>query len=308
MNITILGVGMIGGSFGLALKKYAPNDEPIFLKGLCRRQETAELAESMHAVDQCIWGELDSEEKIKNLVADADLIYLSVPVLQIIPLVKKILPFVKNEVVLTDAGSTKTFIWNEMMNLLNAIHDKKVFYVSAHPMTGREQSSVRAANPDLFVNKCYVIIKESEQTAPPDVLNKVKHLFKMIGGNLTTINLNQHDRCASMISHIPHVTAAALVTLLKRNEQDLTTCLDLAGGGFKDTTRIASSDADMWSDICMTNDEEIKKHLREMQKIFEDVIQAIDKKDRAKIHEYFRQSKEIRDSILEKTGKYFDLV
>ena len=98
-------------------------------------------------------------------------------------------------------------------------------------MTGREKSGVSAANKDLFKNKCYVIVKDTK--APKEILQKIIDLIKLTEANITTLTLEQHDRCASIISHIPHITAAALVNLLDKNPNDLQACITLAGGGFK---------------------------------------------------------------------------
>ena len=117
----------------------------------------------------------------------------------------------------------------------------------------------------LFQNKCYVIVEKDD--VPAEIHNKVCELVKLTGANLTTLDIAKHDRCASVISHIPHVAAAALVTLLNRSHGDQEACLKLAGGGFKDTTRIASSNADMWADICMTNSEAIINHIHLLQGI-----------------------------------------
>ena len=126
--------------------------------------------------------------------------------------------------------------------------------------------------------------------------------------NFLRLDIQKHDRCASIISHVPHVTAAALVTLLNQSEGDMESCLKLAGGGFKDTTRIASSNADMWADICMTNREAITGHLRDLQAILGTVIASIEAGDREAVHRYFAASKERRDAILDRTEKMYDLV
>ena len=292
LNLAIIGVGLIGGSFGLALKSRL--GDAVQIRGLCRTQASMDAAVARGAVDE-------ASPDIAEVVRDADVIYLSTPVLQIVPMVKKLLPFVKEGTVLTDAGSTKSYLWNEIRPLL----PEHVYYVSGHPMTGREKSGVAAADKDLFVNKCYVLLRET--TAPKEVLDKLADLIRLTGANLPTLDMAQHDRCASIISHVPHVAAAALVTLLERSEDDRAACLALAGGGFKDTTRIASSNADMWADICMTNGPAIEKHLGELQKILGDVIDAIHRKDREAVHDYFAAAKTRRDLILHETEPLFEI-
>ena len=293
LNLAILGVGLIGGAFGMALKDKL--GDSIHITGNTRTQASLDNAIRLHAIDT---GSLDPIECVK----DADIIYLSTPVLQIVPLVEKILPHLKPGAIITDAGSTKSYIAKKIMSML----PENIYYVAGHPMTGREKSGVTAANKDLFRNKCYVIVKDTG--APAEVVDKISELIKLTEANITTLTLEQHDRCASIISHIPHITAAALVNLLDKNPADLEACITLAGGGFKDTTRIASSNADMWADICISNSEPIIEHLSQLQAILSNVITAIAKKDRAVIHDYFVESKTRRDMILEETKDKYDLI
>ena len=164
-------------------------------------------------------------------------------------------------------------------------------------MTGREKSGVEAADKNLFKGKAYVIVEDTG--VPLEAHEKLMSILKLTEANFLTIDIAKHDRCASIISHVPHLTAAALVTLLNDAGDDLDSCLKLIGGGFKDTTRIASSNANMWADICMTNGEAISTHLRDLQEILDKVIAAIDSHDRQAVHDYFAKSKERRDKILE---------
>ena len=291
IQLAIIGVGLIGGSLGLSLKSKLGSD--IYITGLCRTQKSMDLAKELGAVDF-------ASADVKSIVADADIIFLSPPVLQIVPMVEKILPFLKAGCILTDAGSTKQYIWQHLKKIL----PPNIYYIAGHPMTGRELSGVAAAKADLFKNKAYVIVKDTG--APPEAYDKLMSILKLTEANFTTLDIAEHDRCASVISHVPHVAAAALVTLLNRSGSDLESCIKLIGGGFKDTTRIASSNADMWADICMTNGEAISNNLREMKNIFDEVINAIERGDRQAIHDYFMASKQRRDSLLEEASHKFD--
>jgi prephenate dehydrogenase len=293
LNLAIIGVGLIGGSLGLCLKDKLGDD--IYITGQCRTQKSMDLAMEMGAVD---FASSDIEEVVK----DADVIFLSTPVLQMVPMVEKMLPYLKSGAIITDAGSTKQFIWKNLQKIL----PPAIYYVAGHPMTGREMSGVTAAKKDLFENKCYVIVENTG--APKEATDKICELVRLTGADLETLDIAQHDRCASVISHIPHVAAAGLVTLLNRSHGDMEACLKLAGGGFKDTTRIASSNADMWADICMTNQEAITNHLKLLQGILAEVIVAIERGDRQAVHDYFAESKKRRDSILEQTKNMYELI
>ena len=291
VRLAIIGVGLIGGSLGLCLKQAM--GKGIYLTGLCRTQASMEKAVELGAVDF-------ADSDIEKVVSEADIVFLSPPVLQIVPMVKKLLPYLKPGAIITDAGSTKQYIWQQLQGIL----PEDIYYIAGHPMTGRERSGVEAARKDLFVNKAYVIVEDT--SAPPEAYEKLMGVLRHTGANFTTLDIAQHDRCASVISHVPHVVAAALVTLLNRSGSDMDSCIKLIGGGFKDTTRIASSNADMWADICMTNGGAIAGNLREMQAILGDVISAIEAHDRRAVHDYFAASKNRRDSLLEKTANLFD--
>jgi len=291
LNLTILGVGLIGGSLGLCLKEEM--GDQIHIVGNCRTQESMDNALRLGAVDEI------AADPCKA-VAAADVVFLSPPVLQIVPLVKKILPCLKPGTIITDAGSTKEYIWRELEPIL----PENIYYIAGHPMTGREKSGVTAAKKDLFRGKAYVIVTDTN--APKAAQEKLMSLLKRTGANFYQLDMACHDRCASLISHVPHVTASALVALLNRAGGDLDSCVKLIGGGFRDTTRIASSNADMWADICMTNGEAIVGHLRQLQEILGEVADSVERRDRAAVRAYFAAAKKRRDGILESTMKLFD--
>ncbi len=291
VNLAIIGVGLIGGSLGLCLKEKM--GENIYITGLCRTKASMDNAVKLGAVDY-------ANADIETVVKDADIVFLSPPVLQIVPMVEKILPYLKRGAILTDAGSTKQYIWQHLRKIL----PEDVYYIAGHPMTGREKSGVMAAQKDLFVGKAYVIVEDTG--APKEAHEKLMRVLRHTGANFTTMDIAKHDRCASVISHVPHVTAAALVTLLNRTGGDLDSCIKLIGGGFKDTTRIASSNADMWADICMTNGEAIVTNLKQLQNILGEVITACENHDRQAVHDYFAASKQRRDSLLLNAAQKFD--
>lgn len=291
LNLAIIGVGLIGGSLGLCLKDKL--GAAIHITGLCRTQQSMDKAIEVGAVDF-------ATSDIEAVVCEADIVFLSPPVLQIVPMVKKILPYLKKGTIITDAGSTKQYIWQQLQQIL----PPDIYYIAGHPMTGREKSGVEAATKNLFAGKAYVIVEDTG--APTAAHEKLMGLLQHTGANFTTLDIARHDRCAAVISHVPHVTAAALVTLLNRSGDDMDSCIKLIGGGFKDTTRIASSNADMWADICMTNSKAIVSNLKTLQDILGEVITACEEHDREAVYHYFTVSRERRDSILEHVVKEFD--
>ena len=197
-NLAIIGVGLIGGSLGLCLK--ATMGEAIHITGYCRTQASMDKAVLMSAVDEV-------SPDIKAVVRDADIVFLSPPVLQIVPTVEKILPFLKPGTILTDAGSTKEYIWKHLKKIL----PDNIYYIAGHPMAGREKSGVEAATKDLFQGKAYVIVENTG--APKEAHERLMRILRHTGANFTTLDIKAHDRCAAVISHVPHVAASALVTL-----------------------------------------------------------------------------------------------
>lgn len=292
MHVAIVGIGLIGGSLGLALKEKLQDE--IYIAGVDNSAETLKLAVERGAVDF-------ATDDVREAVAQADIVFFSTPVLQIVPMVEKIMPFLKKGCIITDTGSTKQYIWQQLQKML----PDDIYYIAGHPMAGKERSGIAAADAGLFRHKCYVIVEDTG--APKAAIEKVCDLIALTGANITTMDIAKHDRCASVISHIPHVAAAALVTLLNNSQNDIEANLKLAGGGFKDTTRIASSNADMWADICMSNPDAITNHLEELKRILDEVILNIEQRDRAKIHDYFLAAKQRRDNILDKTQNLFEI-
>ena len=277
-KLAVIGVGLIGGSLGLCLKDALGDD--IYITGLCRSEKSMQKALQLGAVDE-------ASADLAPVVGGAEIVYLSPPVLQIVPMVKRILPYLKPGTILTDAGSTKGYVYDALHEIL----PPSVFYVPGHPMAGREKSGVEAATKDLFAGKAYVII--DDPSVPRDVKERLMNILVHTRANFTTLDLARHDRCAAG-------------TLLNRSGDDLDACLKLIGGGFKDTTRIASSNADMWADICMTNKRPIVDALRELQDILSEVATAIEAEDRQAVHDYFTASKERRDEILRDAEQKFD--
>lgn len=292
LYITIIGMGLIGGSLALAFKRSL--GENIFITGIDNDSQTLANAKDSGAVDVAT---ADFAQGVKQ----ADIVFLSTPVLQMVPIIKQILPFLSAKTIITDTGSTKQYIWHQLQSILP--HD--IYYIAGHPMAGKEHSGFLAADADLFRHKCYVIVEDTG--APAAAITKLCDLLVLTGASITTMDIAKHDRCASLISHIPHVTAAALVTLLNNSSRDIEANLKLAGGGFKDTTRIASSNADMWADVLLSNPEAIVQHLEELKGILDNVIKDINAGDRTKIYDYFSLAKQRRDNILDRTQKLFEI-
>ncbi len=279
-RITIIGVGLIGGSLGLALKAAG-----LDVTGVDSDPDSLGIAVERGSIDR---GTTD----LAGGAAEADVVFLCTPVLQIPALVARIAPHLKAGAIVTDVGSTKKFLGEKITRLL----PRGVHYVGGHPMAGREKSGVAAADIDLFRDKRYIFTPGA--ATPPAAVAVVADLIRKTGARVTVMDIAHHDDCAAVISHVPHVVAAGLVNLLGRYPGEEENIGALAGGGFCDTTRIASSNADMWADICLTNPAAITVGLEELQALLGDIVAAIRRGDREAVHAFFAAAKTRRDNII----------
>ena len=281
-RVAILGLGLIGGSLGLALRQAGP--EQVEVTGFARRATTGELALQMGAVDKLA-------DTPQAAVQDADFVFLCTPVLQMLPMAEVVLPVMKPGAVLTDVGSTKGWFVQKIRSLL----PQHIHYIGGHPMAGRERSGMEAAQADLFRDKWFIFTPLPD--TPPELMQRLRQLIQLTGAKTAELDEQTHDQITAVISHVPHVVAAGLVQLLRKQNDPVQTARFI-GGGFRDTTRIASSDADMWADICMTNGENIAAELDATVKLLGNVATMIRAGDRQGVHEYFTQAKQLRDALL----------
>lgn len=283
LTIAIIGLGMIGGSIAVGLKHYV-KPCPLLL-ALDHDAASLAAAKQNEAVDRVM-------ESPGPELGQADIVFLCTPVLQMERVAAAIAPFLKESAIVTDVGSTKGWLAPRMKALLPP-HAR---YVGGHPMAGREKSGFAAANGDLLQGKWYLLCPEAGTDKA--ALQTVRKLAESLGARVAIMDADRHDQCAAIISHTPHIAAAALVNLLDCYP-DPQTSLKLAGGGFRDTTRIASSNADMWADICISNDEAILHSLAAYQQLLENLSVAVKQKDREAVRAFFASAKAHRDSLLE---------
>ncbi|MCX5678496.1 MAG: prephenate dehydrogenase/arogenate dehydrogenase family protein [Candidatus Omnitrophica bacterium] len=276
-KIAIIGVGLIGGSIGLAIKKNRLAREVI---GVFRRGSTLKKALKCKAVDK---GVMD----IASGVKDADLIVLAAPVHLIPGLAAKVLKSAKRGAIITDAGSTKGWIVNQIEGLLGK--SSNAYFVGSHPMAGSEHTGVEFATGDLF--RCSPCIVTKTPCTDAGALRKVSSFWRAIGGRIKVMSPYEHDRTVSLISHLPHVVAFALAGAVPVKD------MACAAEGFRDTTRVASSDPELWADIFLTN----KKALSDAGGLFNrhygKLLKAIGQGDRRMTVSILKHSKSRRDRL-----------
>lgn len=282
-GIAIIGVGLIGGSFGMALKKRNLAGRVI---GIGRNLERLQRAAELGAVDS--WS-----TELESAVRDADLIYVSTPVGLELDFIRRVATSAKQGCIITDAGSTKGEICHGADELVgNSIH-----FVGGHPMAGSEATGVEAADPDLFENAAYVLTP-TERT-DTDALAIVREIAEAIGSRVIVLNPEAHDRCAAVVSHLPHLMAAALVRLAHDRSAQYPEMLELIAGSFRDMTRVASSSPVLWRDICLTNIEAIMESVAGFEEALSEGLKAMESGDSAALEDWLCSAKQVRDVLFQ---------
>ncbi len=240
----IAGVGLMGGSLGLAMKKQGLAREVV---GLVRRRTTIREAKGRGCIDS---GTLS----IPRAVRDADLVVLGGPVRSTIPLLKAMLPHLHAGCLVTDLGSTKVKLLGQVAGILPP---KPGFdFISSHPMAGSEKAGVQAVRQDLYQGSLCMLIKTPGVN--PEAIARLKAFWKSVGcREIRYITPKEHDRWTAAVSHLPHAAAVVLVNLIADLAARDAGLPEIASTGFLDTTRIAGGLPAMWQDILMDNNEEI---------------------------------------------------
>lgn len=280
-KLTIFGVGLIGGSLALALKKEAYCKTII---GCSRDEKHLQRAEELGVIDSYT---LDPIEAVK----DADMVLLAVPMRAIPIILEKISKHIDDNTVITDAGSAKGSVITAAKVAFNGKLPKN--FVAGHPIAGREKSSVEAAIPDLY-NDHKVVLTPTDETSD-DALQKVKAMWETAGAIVETLPVKQHDDVLAATSHLPHILAYSLVNTLSKSEYG-DAVFDYAAGGFKSFSRIASSDPVMWRDICLENKAALLSSLSNFQQDLSDLADAINEEDAKALEELFAHAKATRDA------------
>jgi prephenate dehydrogenase len=242
-KIVIFGVGLIGGSVALALKKTGVAPKIV---GVGRNIENLQTAINLGVIDE-------AEADIAKAVGDADLVLIATPVAQTQKILEAIIPHLSQSTVVTDAGSTKSDIAQYVMNASKLAKNPEHFlsqFVGGHPIAGAEKSGVTAAKEDLFIGK-NVVLTPNEKTSL-EAIKLVSELWQTTGANVSEMTAQTHDQIFAAVSHLPHLLAFALVNNLA-NRPNAKQLFDFAASGFRDFTRIAGSSPEMWRDISLAN-------------------------------------------------------
>ncbi len=251
-NVTIVGVGLISGSFAFALKdkKLARN-----IIGVSRTEASIKKALELGFIDEAL--------PLEDAVKKSDLIYVAIPVDVTVPMMQKIMDMINEKQIVVDAGSTKHFLCEALSD-----HPIRKRFVATHPMWGTEYSGPEAAVHDAFAGRSCVICEKEK--SDPDAVTIVEEIYRNLGMHLLYMGADEQDMHAAYVSHISHITSFALANTVLEKEKEENTIFELAGGGFESTVRLAKSSPAMWAPIFMQNRENVldvlNEHISQLRK------------------------------------------
>lgn len=280
LKIGFVGLGLIGGSIAKAVKKYFPDSEIVAFD-----PDRASILQA-------------SEEKIVDIgcnsigvsFSECSYIFLCAPVIKNAQALEEIRPYLNENTILTDVGSVKTSIHEKIIEL-----GLEQYFIGGHPMTGSERSGYASSKPTLLENAYYILTPTS--CTDPEKLSRYSEFVSVLKGLPIVLEYRQHDYITGAISHLPHIIASSLVNFVHAKDTDDELMKRLAAGGFKDITRIASSNATMWQNICLMNKDHISRILDDYIRMLEDAKAHIDASDADDLYNMFSDSKDYRDSI-----------
>jgi prephenate dehydrogenase len=285
-KIVIFGVGLIGGSVALALKKSGAAPKIV---GVGRNLDNLKTAIHLGVIDE-------AESDVAKAVADADLVLIATPVAQTPKILEEIIPHLAKDTVVTDAGSTKSDIAAYVINASKQAKNPQHFlsqFVGGHPIAGAEKSGVIAAKSDLFIGK-NVVLTPNENTSA-EAIKLVRELWQITGANVIEMTAQAHDQIFAAVSHLPHLLAFALVSDLA-NRPNAKQLFDFAASGFRDFTRIAGSSPEMWRDISLANKTALLSELETYQAEITALQNLLKNEDSQGLHTMFEHASQARQA------------
>lgn len=278
-KVAILGVGLLGGSLGLAAQKRRLADEVC---GYVRRKESLADCANYGVVTR-------ATNDIRDAVQNADLVILCTPIAQMHALAEQMLPALKKQALVTDVGSVKGSVVEALEPLINRAHAR---FVGSHPMAGAETMGMRAARPDLF-ERAVCVVTPTSRTAP-EAVKAIEEFWTSVGARTMRLTPARHDEFVSRSSHLPHVVAAELANYVLSPAHPKEQAR-LCANGFRDTTRVASGSPEMWRDIALANAENLARVVGVFVADLKEFQLALEKKDEKTVQEFFELAKQRRD-------------
>lgn len=279
-RVAIIGVGLIGGSIARAIKKHNLAKQIV---GYSRRENEVKKAVDLGVVDSY-------ETSVADAVTGADLIVVAVPMGAFESMFRQMASNLSADAIITDVGSAKASVIKAAKNAFQIL---PTGLVPAHPIAGTEKSGVEASFDSLFENRCTIVTPT--ETSSEYAIDTVTKLWQAIGAEVVSMTPEHHDQVLAATSHLPHVLAFSLVDTLSQM-QEHSEIFRFAAGGFRDFTRIASSDPTMWRDICLNNRDAILSVLKLYEAQLKKLESAIAEQDGVEIEKIFNSAKSARDT------------
>jgi len=277
-KVTIIGVGLLGGSIGLALRRRNLAHE---VRGYVRRKAAVAEAVRLGAVHRV-------GTDLREAVSGADLVILCTPITRMEEIMEAMLPALKRGAIVTDVGSVKTTV---VRRLELRIRKAGAHFVGSHPMAGSDKGGVRAARADLFEDAVCVVTPTRKTSKP--ALSKVQRFWKSLGAQVLIMDAARHDRLVCPASHLPHMVASMLALHVLDPRQDKRQ-VQLCATGFRDTTRIAASSPEMWRDIALANRQNLARDLAAFEKRLRSLRALLAKSDATGLQQQLARAHELR--------------
>lgn len=283
-KILVAGLGLIGGSLAKAMKQTPEN----YILGYDLNEESLEIAKSEHIIDEAY---TNLEEAAKS----AHIIFLAAPISETIKLIRRIdhVDF-DHDVIVSDVSSVK----GSILQVANDLSNERITFIGGHPMAGSHKTGIYAAKEHLFENAIYVLTPTNGCSI--DKIEELKDALKATKSNFITLKPDEHDEMTSVISHFPHLVASSLVHQARKWEQIHNYLPELAAGGFRDITRIASSNPKMWQDIFAHNGSKMSRLLQDWINEMVTLKEFLDKDSKDEMITYLDEAKKYRDGLGEK--------
>lgn len=278
-NVTIVGVGLISGSFALGLKEKGMAKHII---GVSRTEASSKKALELGLIDEAL--------SLEEAVRKSDLIYVAIPVDATLPVMKTIMDLVTDKQIVADAGSTKQVLCASLEN-----HPMRKQFVATHPMWGTEYSGPEAAVRDAFIGRACVICEKEK--SDPNAAAAIEKVYRALGMHILYMNADDHDMHTAYISHISHITSFALANTVLEKEREDNAIFELASAGFESTVRLAKSNPVMWAPIFMQNRENILDVLNEHISQLRKFKACLEKENEAYLLELIENANKIRRII-----------
>jgi len=280
-KLCIIGVGSMGGSLARALRK---NNSVKSIVGYGRNLERLNKAKELGVVDETC-------SELGDAIKDADIIVLATPLGAMQKILMALKDIISSESVITDVGSSKKFVIDAAKNTFGKV---PVNFVPAHPIAGTEKSGVESAKADLFEQRRVILTPQASTSS--SAVETIRSMWQACGANVVEMQVEHHDEVLAATSHLPHMLAYSLVDTLARMD-DQQEIFEYAAGGFRDFTRIASSDPQMWHDICVANREQLVKMLHAFNEDLQRLTQAVEQADSEYLKDTFTRAKKARDKF-----------